>query len=339
MASLEIKGVAKSYGQFEALRHIDLSIEAGEFVCLLGESGCGKTTLLRLIAGLEAPSAGSLELKGEDLAAVPAHERNVGMVFQSLALFPHLNVSKNIAYGLARRGDATAHQKAKVEELLDLVGLTGLGDRRVSALSGGQRQRVAIARALAIEPELFLMDEPFSALDAGLREHLQVEVRKLQQALGITTIFVTHDQREAMALADRIVVMNGGKIEQAAAPAELYARPTTRFVADFIGANNVFEIDVQSGQARFEGSGLGGLELPDGRHTVSLRPEHLRLGEGLLQGQITFARQLGALMETEIEVSGRKLLQTQIADPAHVPKVGDQVALGFDAKDLWVIPR
>ena len=335
MPNLEIRSIAKSYGDVQALRQIDLSIAAGEFICLLGESGCGKTTLLRLIAGLEQPCAGTLALDGADLTAVPAHGRNIGMVFQSLALFPHLNVGQNIAYGMKMRG---TQDPRRVQELLTMVGLSGLGNRRVSALSGGQRQRVAIARALAVEPKLFLMDEPFSALDAGLREHLQVEVKKLQQTLGITTIFVTHDQREAMALADRIVVMNGGKIEQAAPPSELYAKPKTAFVANFIGTNNVLELNVIKGQAHLNGSLFGETSLSDGRHSVALRPEHLRLGDGPIQGSVTFARMLGALRELEIQVGETKLYQTQITDGNDGPKVGDRVSLNFDPASLWAIP-
>ena len=338
MSALEIKGLAKSYGEVEALRKIDLSIAAGEFVCLLGESGCGKTTLLRLIAGLETANAGTLELDGEDLTQIPAHARNMGMVFQSLALFAHLNVAKNIAYGLARRKVSAAEQATKVEELLGLVGLSGLGNRRVSALSGGQRQRVAIARALAIEPSLFLMDEPFSALDAGLREHLQAEVRALQQQLDITTIFVTHDQREAMAMADRIVVMNGGQIEQAASPTDLYARPATRFVAGFIGTNNILDVEVRGGQAFLGEMKLGPVAAADGPQTLALRPEHLSLSGGSLNGTVISTRILGATTETEVDVAGHRLIQTQVTDPAAMPQVEDAVQLGFAAQNLWVIP-
>ena len=336
MPSLEISQIAKSYGDVEALKQIDLSIAAGEFICLLGESGCGKTTLLRLIAGLEQPSAGDILLDKANLTNTPAHERNIGMVFQSLALFPHLNVQQNIAYGMRMRG---LTNPARVEELLAMVGLADLGNRRVSALSGGQRQRVAIARALAVEPQLFLMDEPFSALDAGLREHLQVEVKKLQQALDITTIFVTHDQREAMALADRIVVMHKGKIEQAASPAELYAKPATAFVANFIGTNNVVELSVSKGQASLSGLPFGQTPLPDGLHTVALRPEHFRLGDGAIKGTVTFSKMLGALRELEVQVGDTKLYQTQVTDASPGPKIGDQVSLGFDPANLWVIPN
>ena len=336
MPGLEIRHIAKSYGDVEALKQIDLSIAAGEFICLLGESGCGKTTLLRLIAGLETPSAGELLLDSADLTTIPAHERNIGMVFQSLALFPHLNVAQNIAYGIRMRGQTNP---ARVEDLLSMVGLTGLGNRRVSALSGGQRQRVAIARALAVEPRLFLMDEPFSALDAGLREHLQVEVKKLQQELGITTIFVTHDQREAMALADRIVVMNQGKIEQAASPAQLYSKPETTFVANFIGTNNVLDLSVSRGKATLNGNAFGDTNLGDGTHTVALRPEHLTLGDGPIQGTVTFAKMLGALRELEVQVGETKIYQTQVTDAATGPKIGDQVSLGYDPANLWAIPR
>ena len=240
MATLSLNNIEKKFGTFQALKDVNLDIKSGEFICLLGGSGCGKTTLLRIVAGLETQTSGEMLLDGSDLSKVNCHERNVGMVFQSLALFPHLNVGENIAYGLEVRGVAKAERKTKAMELLEVVGLSGLFDRPSSALSGGQRQRVAIARALAIRPELFLMDEPFSALDAGLREHLQIEVKKLQRKLGVTTMFVTHDQNEAMSIADRIVILNEGRVEQAGTPTEVYAQPQTRFVADFMGTNNIF---------------------------------------------------------------------------------------------------
>ena len=317
MAELTITNLRKSFGTFEALRNISIAVEDGEFICLLGSSGCGKTTLLRLIAGLETHDEGTIDLAGSDLTQVPCHKRNIGMVFQSLALFPHLNVGDNIAYGMRLKG--VSDMAPKVEALLDMVGLSGLGTRAVSALSGGQRQRVAIARALAMEPQVFLMDEPFSALDAALRDQMQDEVKRIQRDLGITTVFVTHDQREAMALADRIVVMNSGRIEQAAPPNELYARPVTRFVAQFIGTNNLIE---------------------DQGRTLAIRPEAITLstsGNGL-QGQIVRQRRLGALLEREINVNGQTLHQSEIQGAGDSFDDGTNVHLSWDTTKAWALP-
>lgn len=270
------------------------------------------------------------------------------MVFQSLALFPHLSVAENIAYGLEIRGVTKPARLARAKDLLTLVGLAGLSDRRVSALSGGQRQRVAIARALAIEPKLFLMDEPFSALDAGLREHLQIEVKKLQRSLGVTTIFVTHDQHEAMSIADRIVILNEGRIEQAGTPTEVYAKPRTRFVADFMGTNNIFMPSFTPGdQAELDGALLGvpsgEMAALSGKHTIAVRPEYLRLSpvEGRcsgLVGTVEFVRLLGASIETELKVGTRTFIHTKVSDRAPDFAVGDQARITFDMDHAWVIP-
>lgn len=320
MAALTITNLRKSFGAFAALKDISIAVEDGEFICLLGGSGCGKTTLLRLIAGLESHDEGEIMLGSDDLTQIPCHKRNIGMVFQSLALFPHLNVGENVAYGMRLRGVAGDQIDADVARLLDMVGLTGLAVRSVAALSGGQRQRVAIARALALEPQVFLMDEPFSALDAALRDQMQEEVKRIQRDLGITTVFVTHDQREAMALADRIVVMNDGKIEQAASPEELYSRPATRFVAEFIGINNIIS---RVGQA-----------------PIAVRPEAIALGTGGegLKGQIIRQRRLGALVEREIQAEGQTLYQSEIAGAGVGFDTGDTVTLSWDASKAWALP-
>ncbi|GAA6209123.1 ABC transporter ATP-binding protein [Cognatishimia sp. WU-CL00825] len=348
MTALTLSNIEKSFGTFTALRDVNLEINSGEFICLLGGSGCGKTTLLRIIAGLEAKSSGELLLDGSDLSLTECHKRNVGMVFQSLALFPHLNVGDNIAYGLEVRGIAKAKRKEKAKKLLEVVGLTGLYDRKISALSGGQRQRVAIARALAIEPKLFLMDEPFSALDAGLREHLQIEVKKLQRKLGVTTIFVTHDQNEAMSIADRIVILNEGRVEQAGTPTEVYAQPQTRFVASFMGTNNIFSPIFSPGQEPdLEGAKLGipsgDMANMQGKHTIAVRPEYLRLrpadqdSQGLV-GTVDFVRLLGASIETELSVGDRSFVHTMVSDRAPQFAVGDRVEIDFDLDHAWVIP-
>ncbi|MGH1466005.1 MAG: ABC transporter ATP-binding protein [Cognatishimia sp.] len=347
MAKLSLSNIQKSFGTFRALHDVNLDVEPGEFICLLGGSGCGKTTLLRIIAGLEEATSGSLRLGNDDLSAVPCHKRNIGMVFQSLALFPHLTVAQNVSYGLNIRGEEKQKRRARAQELLKTVGLGGLGARRVSALSGGQRQRVAIARALAIQPSLFLMDEPFSALDAGLREHLQIEVKKLQRKLGVTTIFVTHDQHEAMSIADRIVILNEGRIEQAGTPTEIYARPATQFVADFMGTNNIFEADFSGSEVTLDGRLLGAkskkIKSAEGRHKVAVRPEYLQLSQpqktdkGLV-GTVEFVRLLGASIETEINVDGRTFVHTRISDSAPEFAVGDKAAITFDLDHAWMIP-
>jgi putative spermidine/putrescine transport system ATP-binding protein len=304
MSGLEIEGLSKRFGAFTAVDQVALSVARGSFVCLLGPSGCGKTTLLRMIAGLEEPSEGRVRLEGEDITGLPTHRRNIGMVFQSLALFTHLSVGQNIAYALRIRGVASEAQDKRVRELLEMVHLGGFADRPVAKLSGGQRQRVAIARALAHSPRLFLLDEPLSALDAKLREAMQVELRQLQQALGITTVVVTHDQREAMTMADLVVVMGEGRVRQAAKPIEVYRQPADAFVAGFIGSTNLLPLTrAADGSALLWGHRVDGLAMPAGlaAGVLSIRPEDVRLqarGSGTLDAHITFVRDLGATVET-----------------------------------------
>ena len=232
---LRLAGISKRFGQQQVLRQLDLDIAKGEFVCLLGPSGCGKTTLLRQIAGLDAADSGRIELAGRDITRLPPAARDYGIVFQSYALFPNLTVADNIGYGL---GGSRAARRQRVQDLLALIGLDGIAERYPAQLSGGQQQRVALARALATSPGLLLLDEPLSALDARVREHLRREIRALQQKLGITTLMVTHDQEEALTMADRVVVMNGGRIEQCASPFTVYRQPASRFVASFVGQGN-----------------------------------------------------------------------------------------------------
>jgi iron(III) transport system ATP-binding protein len=275
---VRLSGIGKRFGDFEALRDIQLAVAHGEFVCFLGPSGCGKTTLLRVIAGLEAPSAGRVELGGRDVTVLPPAERDYGIVFQSYALFPNLTIAENVAYGLVNRRLARDAIRQRVVELLALVGLPGSEDRFPAQMSGGQQQRVALARALATAPKLLLLDEPLSALDAIVRVRLRDEIRSLQRQLGVTTIMVTHDQEEALSVADRIVVMNQGVIEQVGTPLQVYREPSTPFVADFVGKVNVLT-------ARREGDGrltVGGHAwhcaspaAPAGEVKAYLRPEDL----------------------------------------------------------------
>jgi iron(III) transport system ATP-binding protein len=254
---LRLEAIRKSFGSFQALADIDLSVERGEFVCFLGPSGCGKTTLLRIIAGLETQSAGGILQDGRDISLLPPAERDYGIVFQSYALFPNLSVADNVGYGLVNRRQPRALIAARVDELLRLVGLPGSGAKFPAQLSGGQQQRIALARALATSPGLLLLDEPLSALDALERVRLRQEIRSLQRKLGVTTIMVTHDQEEALSVADRIVVMNQGVIEQVGTPMEVYREPATAFVADFVGKINVLSgklhpgRDLRIGERRF----------------------------------------------------------------------------------------
>jgi putative spermidine/putrescine transport system ATP-binding protein len=234
-ATVEFRGLRREFGATVALDGLDLTVRPGEFLALLGPSGCGKTTALRMLAGFEHPTSGEVLVDGKDVTDVPAHRRDAGMVFQSYSLFPHLNALDNVAFGLRMRKVRTAERRSRAAELLDLVGLGDKGERFPHQLSGGQQQRVALARALALRPRVLLLDEPLSALDAKVRLSLREEIRRLQQELGITTLFVTHDQEEALSIADRVAVMRAGKLEQCAAPAELYGRPTTAFVAEFVG--------------------------------------------------------------------------------------------------------
>lgn len=333
MSGLVLNDITKQFGSFTAVDKVQLSVPHGTFVCMLGPSGCGKTTLLRMIAGLDDPTSGAILLDGSDITKIPTHKRNLGMVFQSLALFPHLSVGENIAYPLRIRGVAKEDQKKRVDELLKLIHLPGYGDRPVSKLSGGQRQRVAIARALALSPKLFLLDEPLSALDAKLREAMQVELRQLQQKLGITTIVVTHDQREAMTMADTVVVMNGGHIRQAAPPIEIYRRPADTFVADFIGSTNLIEmIADSSGTTTLFGHKVPALSLPAGaqKATISVRPEDVQLsapGTGSIDGEITFVRDLGGTIETFVEVGGQQIVAVSTPRARPDVVVGQKVGI------------
>jgi iron(III) transport system ATP-binding protein len=286
---LRLEGIRKSFGTFQALRDIDLTIEKGEFVCFLGPSGCGKTTLLRIVAGLETQTAGRIHQAGRDISVLPPAQRDYGIVFQSYALFPNLTVADNVAYGLVNRKQPKAQIAQRVEELLKLVGLPGSGPKFPAQLSGGQQQRIALARALATSPGLLLLDEPLSALDAIVRVHLRQEIRSLQRKLGVTTIMVTHDQEEALAVADRVIVMNNGVIEQVGSALDIYERPATPFVAQFIGKINVLTGSAL-GQGRFR---VGRLDLQGGSHCtapaagdavrVYLRPED-RIADGALDG-------------------------------------------------------
>ncbi len=276
MAVLDIKDVSKVFSTTVAVDRFNLTVGNGELVCLLGPSGSGKSTLLRMVGGFETPSSGLVAIDGEDVTRVSPEKRPTGMVFQSHALWTHMNVFKNLAFGLKLRRLPADEIKRKVEAVLELVGLGGFGHRATNQLSGGQQQRVALARSLVLEPKILLLDEPFASLDQHLRERLREEVRDIQQRLGITTLFVTHGQDEALSMADRIVVMRDGKIEQVAAPDMLYREPQTPFVAGFIGTMNLIEGQVSGGQFTRPGFHLP-LPISDGPATVAVRPEALSI--------------------------------------------------------------
>ena len=308
--ALQIQGIHKKFGDFVALKSVDLTIEPGELVCFLGPSGCGKTTLLRIIAGLERQTSGRIFQDGRDVSTAPPAARDYGIVFQSYALFPNLTTAENVAYGLVNRRRAREEIRGRVDELLTLVGLPDSGRKYPSQLSGGQQQRVALARALATSPQLLLLDEPLSALDAKVRERLRGEIRGLQRRLGVTTIMVTHDQEEALSMSDRVVVMNNGAIDQVGSPSDVYERPETPFVADFLGKVNVLKATALGG-GRYRAGTLE-LDLPaDGIAAgeavrIYLRPEDRHVEGDIgslpnrLSGTITSIDYLGTFCLAEL---------------------------------------
>jgi thiamine transport system ATP-binding protein len=267
--SVDISDVTVEFGDLTAIDGVSLSVKTGEFFTLVGPSGCGKTTLLRSIAGLESPVSGTIRIGGQDMAGRPPESRDLGIVFQNYALFPHMSVRENVAYGLQFRDGTAQDSTERVNELLELVDLSGLGDRDPEQLSGGQQQRVALARALAPEPDVLLLDEPLSALDADLREHLRVQIKSIQQDVGITTVYVTHDQSEALAISDRMAVIHNGHLAQIGTPEAVYREPATRFVAEFVGDTNIFEGSTVS---------LAGHKNVGGSATLAVRPESISIG-------------------------------------------------------------
>lgn len=346
MNDLVLSGVSKSFGNIRAVLPTDLTFAKGKLTALLGPSGCGKTTLLRMVAGLEQPTRGQIRLGERDITQQPAHERKFGMVFQSFALFPHYNVRENVAYSLLISGVAKAQALEKATSLLETVQLGSFGDRRIGDLSGGQRQRVAIARALAQEPQVFLLDEPMSALDAKLREDMQVELRLLQQRLGITTIVVTHDQREAMTMADMIVVMSNGRVEQVAPPQEIYHTPANEFVADFIGKANFFD-----GVYGTNGVRVGKHDLKVSANftagspvRLAIRPESARLAEvhgpNCLSATVSFVRDLGPIREYHLTSDvGPMIVEYAAGVQAMLLVAGDSTLVHFPPEALRVYPR
>ncbi|MFE9614039.1 ABC transporter ATP-binding protein [Streptomyces sp. NPDC006012] len=307
-ATVEFRALRRSFGATVALDGLDLAARPGELLALLGPSGCGKTTALRMLAGFEHPDAGEVLVDGEDVIGVPAHRRGAGMVFQSYSLFPHLTAVENVAFGLRMRGTGKSERLRRSAQLLDLVGLGRLADRFPHQMSGGQQQRVALARALALQPRVLLLDEPLSALDAKVRLSLREEIRRLQQDLGITTLFVTHDQEEALSMADRVAVLRAGRLEQVAVPAELYARPATAFVAEFVGTMSRLPAVRAAGTAQVEVLGsrlpVEGALPADGDLDVLVRPEAVRVAaDPLGGGTVVAASFLGAVTRLTVRLA------------------------------------
>ncbi|MEN4920196.1 ABC transporter ATP-binding protein [Achromobacter spanius] len=342
-ALLTIEAVSMRFGAYQALDHIDLDIRQGEFVALLGPSGCGKTTLLRAIAGFLQPESGRILIEGQDISRLPAHRRPLNTVFQNYALFPHLNVLENVAYGPRRHGASRADAAERARSALDQVGLADFGARYPREMSGGQQQRVALARAIVNQPKLLLLDEPLSALDLKLRKRMQLELKHLQARLGIAFIFVTHDQEEAMTMADRVVVMHAGKIEQVGSGTDIYRQPATRFVAEFIGDANFLAFSARDGALHLDAQGL---RIPlharaaPVRGVAVLRPEDLRLVDDIdtaLTGAVTDVINVGSHSLIHVDIGGQILVARHggIAPSGLVP--GATVRVAFLPERLHLI--
>ncbi|MGL4637260.1 MAG: ABC transporter ATP-binding protein [Beijerinckiaceae bacterium] len=353
MAQVQFHSVSKRYGESTAVDDITLDITQGAFTVLLGPSGCGKTTTLRMLAGFVQPTSGRIEIGGRDVTQTPPWLRNTGLVFQSYALFPHMTVAENVAFGLDMRKLPKADSAARVREVLDMVRMGQYADRLPRALSGGQQQRVALARALAVRPDVLLLDEPLSNLDAKLRAEVRVEIRELQQRLGLTTVMVTHDQEEALTMADQLVVMAEGRIRQTGNQYDLYERPADRFVADFVGRSNFLEGEILPDGSFVSKGGLrlalGQRRFEPGHATFALRPEQLTVGSAikqatakklasgklpahnLLNGQVTVTSYLGAGIDIHVMLPGgeRMIMAMANRDGLAAPKPGDTLAISW----------
>nr|WP_325262393.1 ABC transporter ATP-binding protein [uncultured Rhizobium sp.] len=351
MSFLVLDGIKKSFGQTQVVKDFHMAIEKGEFVSFLGPSGCGKTTVLRMIAGFENPSDGTIVINGKNQSGLKTSQRNIGMVFQAYALFPNMNVFDNVAFGLKVAGMSKADIDARVKEMLKLIGLEHLADRYPYQMSGGQQQRVALARALAPKPQVLLLDEPLSALDAKIRVSLREEIRQIQRKLGITTVFVTHDQEEALSISDRIVVMNAGRADQIGTPSEIYNRPATRFVASFVGTLNIIDAIVADPAANTIRIGdniitlrepIGALNQGD-TVSIALRPEAGSLsesatGDTALTGTVVSTHFLGSVVRTRFTAGGNQISFDMFNAPDKVlPQPGETVTLRFAASDLLVV--
>ena len=354
---LALKNIHKSFGAFKGVNDVSFSVSPGEIVSLLGPSGCGKTTTLRMIAGFEKPTSGEIMIAGKSALGLEPHERNVGLVFQHFALFPHMTIQDNIAYGLKYRNIGTSERDERVAEAVALVRLQGFEKRKPAQLSGGQQQRVALARAIVIKPSIMLLDEPLSALDAKLRETLQIELREILKSVNSATIIVTHDQEEAMSLGDRLIVMNKGRIEQEGTPQQVYRRPETEFVADFIGRaswmEGVITKSIAPGRASVQVAGVGEIEvateIPTGTAVrLCIRPEHITIRRGgnndhagnAIQARVNNVLYLGSSVQVSLSGPGDTRLLVDVVGSEDAPVgVGDIVTIVFDPKDVSILRR
>lgn len=354
MSLLTLSQIEKRYGQTPVLRGVDLTLEKGEIVCLLGPSGCGKSTLLRIVAGLEHPEVGTLHFDGEDLTRIPVYRRQFGLMFQEFALFPHKNVAENIAFGLRMQKLPRSVVDARVAEVLDLVSLQGYGNRSIFELSGGERQRVALARSLAPHPRLLMLDEPLGSLDRTLRQDLMLELRRILKRVGVSALYVTHDQQEAFAVADRVVVMHAGQFEQIGPPQLVYARPATPFVARFLGLTNLLPIQTILPDHLHVETGLGRFRLPETASThatiLLIRPEITAeqlstAGDaGSVQGQVKAVSFRGSEYYLEIAVPASEesytldfVLPTRHRGHLQMPQLGDEINIGIEVSQLVLL--
>jgi len=350
MAFLELNNVIKRFGATLVVRSFNLQVDQGEFISFLGPSGCGKTTTLRMIAGFETPSEGDIKINHVDIKNTPPNQRNVGMVFQSYALFPNMTVKDNIGFGLKVRGESSTIIEQRVNEMLELIHMEGFRDRYPYQISGGQQQRVALARALAIRPQVLLLDEPLSALDAKIRIRLRNEIRSIQRKLGITTIYVTHDQEEALSLSDRVVVMNEGRVEQVGTPFEIYNFPATTFVASFVGTLNMIEVLVSNPDQGKLLVDQQEITLPNAIHYeigqkvyLALRPEMISLSNGKdsdnqLTGILDNIIFLGSIIRMVIKIRDTDLVLDTFNNPGFVlPKLGEQIKINFSREACLIL--
>jgi len=340
---LQLNRISKTFDHTRALADISLTLDKGQILCLLGPSGCGKTTLLRVIAGLERPDRGQLRFDGQDISGVPPHQRDFGLMFQEFALFPHKNVTQNVAFGLQMKSQGDID--SRVEAMLELVGLAGFGTRDVSSLSGGERQRVALARSLAPNPRLLMLDEPLGALDRALRERLMLEIRQILKKIGLTAIYVTHDQMEAFAVADRVVVINKGQLEQEATPEQLYRRPATPFVANFLGFHNLLNATVRAGNRLETKLGSWAMSVPhtpDQPVVALIRPEAASLSpvEGgiSLNGQVTGILFRGRFYQITLQV-GDQQLRFEISFTGERPAPDSTITVWLNPKAIMLLPK